>query len=129
MHSNRDRCTHGADALHGEQDCGEEQGHVAYGGDPRTGSDVGQRYGSRQGTLVGEQADAGHHPRHGTSQTDQYERSGYGRERDQQSERTDDAKRHQRNGQAEDPGADGHVPFRRSVRVGNLCAVEKKTTK
>jgi len=70
--------THGADAFHGEQDGGEEQRHVAYGGDPRTGPYVRQWYGRRQGILVGEQADAGHHPRHGTSQADQYERGSYG---------------------------------------------------
>jgi len=99
------------------------------GGDPRAGSDIGQRYGGRHGSLVGEKADAGHHPRHGAPQTDQYESGGYGRERDQQPERTDDAQRHQRDGQAEDPGADGHVPFRVGVRVGHLCEDAKTKPK
>lgn len=112
--------THGADALHGEQDGGEEQRHVADGCDPRAGRDVGQRFGYGQRRLAGEQAGAGHHPRHGAPQSNQYEPGGYGRERHQQPERADDTEWHQRHGQAEDPSTDREVVFQRRVRIGHL---------
>lgn len=108
--------THGTDALHGEQDRGEEQRHVCGGRDPRTGPDVGQR----DGVFGGKRTDAVDHPYDGAPQADQYARGGDGRERDEQPERTYAAERQQRQGQTQDPGADGKLPFRGRMLVGHL---------
>jgi len=68
------------------------------GRDPWTRRDVRQGHSRDQRAIAGEQAGAGNHEGHGASQSDQYERGGDGRERNQQAQRADYAQRYQRQG-------------------------------